>query len=858
MSLNERYLKSQVADEHLWREIGVSIDSIIELEEILLSHQLKSYLEKLSLKVIKDILTLYNLEEVAEKEHAITSLTSMSLKEKQEILILRDFQNRRKQAIDKLYSVRMKDSTLQYSSSTMSKLKHLLDDSVMNILDIYTLYSWGNKGTGELYIFDDKVDFSKVKQIPTEYKDDLINELFKGAGSKKQFKIFSHSSLEDSKIIVILYKQVNDAPRPDFDRALRNKEVAPLMFCIDTKEKTIEVKSTKKTDQKSVIHYFSSTFGCSVNPIVHEQFENYEKEKVVDAFLKGQPVLKDSVEDFIVNKVVFRESPIKNSPKVTLELEDKEIWPSVQYAHENNCIDLSSIKDIETLSFKSVGKRRSIRSRVLNNGNVLFTMDDSKLDNQTKTLIAEKFHAQFGIPLNQEILNTKFNDGKADKIDYLMGTNQVGQLDQYGNDILQELLHSKVIIKSNKSHYYCTGCRLEKEITQSEPVPDVCPDCECDELKIKTIEFKFVDLQKVKTLVKDILKTLDNWTLASKDSNITFDNGSYQFLKLLNNETNDIFQVLIVNETVPTSVINRLKTMLTPTLLLCIGQQEKHISSYNSDCIQALNFGKLYISGERMFPVVFKEIISTLKVRQKSYVSNAANIGAKSLEALLVKPNEVDKKYTDKKFEDDAYTLIKDIFPNSIKWGKEMSGKAVPEGIFAISYLEQKGPNKNIVKRVFSYDCKFTRDKNGYNLKKEEQRKAVDYVEKLNNNEIINVFSDKQEISGHIFISNKFQTAQIDTMKKHFYEKLGDNSNAKPIFLTVDVLLKLFNEYRENYSQINNARNIFSKELIKLFSKEEVTLEAVGGLYKKVLNKNLQEYPELDTRTVTEFIEEDL
>ncbi|MBB2483573.1 hypothetical protein H5P36_25915 [Bacillus sp. APMAM] len=257
-----------------------------------------------------------------------------------------------------------------------------------------------------------------------------------------------------------------------------------------------------------------------------------------------------------------------------------------------------------------------------------------------------------------------------------------------------------------------------------------------------------------------------------------------------------------------------------------------------------------------MFRILYSELIKKLKQRFKSYVANAASIASESLNKILAEPVLIKtKKYSNKKFEDDIYAILKDLFPNSAKWGKEASGKALPEGIFAITHF-QKGPTETEFKRVFSYDCKLNEDIEGYDLSRAEQRKAAEYVNKLNDNDIIINFSDKKELTGHIFISNNFKESQFENMQKYFYEHLEGESNAKPIFLPLDVLMKLHKLYRDNYEHLSNSRNIFSKHLISIFSKEIITSEVVDAAFKKVLNKNVREYNQLDTGAVTEFLDE--
>lgn len=857
MSLNSEYQDVNLADKRFWRELGVSIDSIMEFEPLIINSQLQNTLNKQKKDVIADLCILYNIRVDERKENNITSLLNIDLDKKREILILQDFKNRRRSAINKYYKYKFESETEQFNSSTLVKLKHLIDNSLQTMIDIYTLYSWDIKNTGDLYTFEKKISKKEALKIPNEYKETLVDALF--AGVDRKYKVFSYLNI-NSKIIVILYKQINDATRPDFDKALRNKEVVPLLFCIDVDEKTIEIKGASEKEKGRLIKYFKENFnGCHPTLVKTEIFNDYSPEDVIIAFTKGISPNKAELNDFIVNKITFRESPISNSPKVTLELENEDIWPSVIYAHINNCINLKSLKDIESLTIKSKGKSRSIRSIILESGNVLFTMNDSRLDEETKQNIVKNFNLKFGIPLNQEIINSKFEAGKADKVDYIMGIKKEDNLDSDALEVLQELKENLIIDPIVKRNFYCSICNLEREITEEIDLNNGCPECENPALKIKNINEYSLNLQSIKSFIRKSLKKLDSWDISKGESNLVLgENELYSFFNLKHKEQDETLQVLITDQSIPLSIINRLKTMMTPTIIILIGQLEKFSHSYNSDCLHSITFGNIYVREEQMFPSLYSKVISNLKQRFKSYVHNAASIAATSLSSIVESPSLISsKKYTNKKFEDDIYAILKDLFPNSIKWGKEASGKALPEGIFAITHF-QRGATENEIKRVFSYDCKLNEDNKGYNLTKSEQRKATEYVNKLNDNDIIKNFSDKKELTGHIFISNKFKEAQFTTMQEHFYENLGENSNARPVFITLDVLLKIHKLYRDNYVHLSNSRNIFSKYLIQMFSQEVITSEIVDKVFKKILNRNVREYDQLDTDAVNEFMDEDL
>ncbi|MEH6900139.1 hypothetical protein V7W39_18930, partial [Bacillus velezensis] len=70
--------------------------------------------------------------------------------------------------------------------------------------------------------------------------------------------------------------------------------------------------------------------------------------------------------------------------------------------------------------------------------------------------------------------------------------------------------------------------------------------------------------------------------------------------------------------------------------------------------------------------------------------------------------------------------------------------------------------------------------------------------------------------------------------------------------------MSIRDRYRDNYVHLSNSRNIFSKYLIQMFSQEVITSEIVDKVFKKILNRNVREYDQLDTDAVNEFMDEDL
>ncbi|AVX18344.1 hypothetical protein [Bacillus sp. ZY-1-1] len=89
MSLNSEYQDVNLADKRFWRELGVSIDSIMEFEPLIINSQLQNTLNKQKKDVIADLCILYNIRVDERKENNITSLLNIDLDKKERYLFFK-------------------------------------------------------------------------------------------------------------------------------------------------------------------------------------------------------------------------------------------------------------------------------------------------------------------------------------------------------------------------------------------------------------------------------------------------------------------------------------------------------------------------------------------------------------------------------------------------------------------------------------------------------------------------------------------------------------------------------------------------------------------------------------------------
>lgn len=851
MSINLKFKDSSKGDSDYWRSLGVSIDSIIELKDSEVEKRFKGILNKMSVDELTELAYLLDVDlEEGKKDEKINSFSIVSKDTRVEVITLREFLNRKKKTIDRYYSSLADKFEIQIEKSQLCKLYQMLNDSIDNMIQIYTWYNWEKKGTGVKYSLNKPVNFNRAYKIPTKYATDFVDDMHVNSNKEDKYRIFSFGTYEKNKIVLVVYKLINDASRPDFDEPVRNKEVAPIMFQIDIVAGVLEIRSKYQKEKSGIRKYVEKTFNTSLTEIKPELFTQYQPDEIKSAFLEGVSPLDKEISDFMVNKMVFRSSPLINSPGLTFELENGDVLPSIKDAYNRDCIDMESIKDIESISFKTSNVSRTIRSTLLDEGNIMFSLDDSGMESIVKEEIEEKFLGKFGVPLNKLISNSKYMVGKADVTDYLMTLSSKKEFTEIEENIFNSLIADKIIYEKSESLISCQNPDCD-HMEDSTMILHECPSCGSLELKKITNNTLNISVNTVESYVKKVIKSFcssTSWEL-SNDTEKEYYKNKYKFINLNNRETNESLQILVHQGAIQNKVLEKINRTLTPAVIVFIGVVERYIEKYDNNCIFPVNFGRVYnTTDSAMF---FGDIYNLIEHRAKSYLSSVAGKSYTMLKDLP-SPKLIGKEYTPADFEDDVFNVLKDIFPNADKWGKEMSGKEVPEGIFALAYTVQEGAEDKDKNYVFSYDCKLNKNNKGYDLAKSEQRKAFDYVEMLNQIKYITRYSTTKQLSAHIFISNNFNSNNYKTMADHFYKKLPDGYDTRPIFLPLDVLIYLHSEYRKNYIQIGNSRNVFMEAMYHILITDKFVIDKddIEDAIEQALDKDIADYHDIDTNKV--------
>lgn len=851
MSFTNGYKSIDQVDSEFWNEAKVNYERIDELYS---DTGLKSMLSDLKQPERSDMLKLLKitsnikLSEIDEFFNLVREHPDYK-----KLLYLREFLSRKKRAVEELYEKKYANAQQRYDSSDFVKLIHLFYTSPSFLYEVLVVHEWKSKGSGELYNCSDKFTFTLLDGLATKrgYQEKIAETLYNKSKQINKYKIVAHSEMSKDHYIYLMYKLTKDTKRPGFDMAKRVKDIDQLMFSINIVDKIVEIKAPTKTELYGIQQYFKDNVGDLVE-IKQEVFTEYSEVALRKVFLEGEPAGGKEPKDFEINKIIFSNSLLSKSPEITIQLPKSDIWLSVMDAFSRRIVDLNSLKDIKQIFFTSDDYTRSVRSVPVGEGNVLFKLDDSSLDASKKKSIMEKFQQKFGFPINQPVEN-KFKAGESEKIDALLRLSSDEILERSMHYI--ELRDHGFIQVFEVTEYECPHCisKIELENSKSEML---CPSCSGKVIESKHVEQK-IDHDEIEkfvfTLLNSFVKEKQDFDVM-KTSSILYRGKRFNVFKFSYEKRP--YQCIVSGNILPKKMLEMLERQLIPTLLVYYGVDRETTNVFSQETVQHTTFGTIYTNKDsKAFDEIIRSLVESLDKRSQLLINSAA-VKANSALKEIDEQTESLIDYSADMFEDDVFAIIKHLMPNSEKWGKEMRFRPVPEGIFALQYMEQEGLKSFQNKVVFSYDCKLNKDSKGYDLKSDEKRKGLDYINKLNNLKEISTYCTDGQVTAHIFISNKFREGQIQTMTDYFHKEIGSGYIGRPIFITINVLMYLHSRYLIKRNEIAKVPDQFMEALHKMFTSENfmVTKEQVDDAFSDVLYAANQ-YNELDTNRVTNKLE---
>lgn len=437
-------------------------------------------------------------------------------------------------------------------------------------------------------------------------------------------------------------------------------------------------------------------------------------------------------------------------------------------------------------------------------GAIAISLDDRGLNLKERTTFRSDFMADFGVPLDRLINLETVSENELYKL-FLQNLPQKKKRLQLRSDnsikIYKQLVENGIISKSFDSEdkgSYCfnSNCRLRFRRKWNLKICPACKDIlfsdkkivvsSLDEKKIseffyKTCRSKGFQCQKFerKLLGRKIFIT----EIRSKDKSVC---------------------LVPITKNLNENQIEVLKFRYPNLLLVTSKSDSEELKLTGNDATDLHFLVQKFLNLNIRFVT---HLVNKAKTNQLAVVRNFAQQLSTNLvdDQFYKSKNQISKNFGAELFEAHNFVLLSYLFGNSIWLGANKRGSALPDGISAFPLTRQKNG-------CFVWDTKYC--ETGRIAFGSIQKNEKYVIDGKKNPTII----DNGGLMGFLFISNSNPPPNFSSK----FKSIARGRKLKVVFIKSDLIVKIFNHFRDNEQEIeqnSNIREIFIDAMKKLLFK---------------------------------------
>lgn len=774
-------------DKSYWEDLDVNCEYIIDDWEGHYNNKLEKFLAKLDEATLFDLCEMLETIPPTYNKEDIKKVLVFQIKNstKSPLLgLLLNFHLYKAELIRDYFAQLCKEGKLKKInlSNTFSKLVHIYLTDKNELKNILIQHYWVRT-----------VSFSQ-KYIPSiPFREEFIQDfekkmhIFITNMEKRNWKNLSYRYFGKIKtnegIIYSIVRQTGDKLIRNIDKNKRNKLANDLLLSYNFTHNFLEIRCKDKQVIKKTLKVLESLVRIYFSPQI-----SINKDFRESVFIGALESL-NSFEDGNIIGISFKKSRIDGSvPLSVLPSHNIDsITTSIIDLRDRKIVDLK-LDNISSIIIKFKEKFREIQ--LLEKRPFLFftLQKNMKINDYELNKLYETFRANFGLGLEERFSLEDRQINKEEQINKIMGGGKLIISDSVEEEILKNLDKMGIISINYNLIYHCVNCRrINKK-------GSICPHCDSNTRLIKsTINAVPIRDNIIDYVISQI--TDSSLNLVTKKSRRTW-HRPYEFVKL-SYHINPVY-IYLCFENLSAHLISFFQRSSLPIIILNMG------NSPNDDIISLTNFEQIQFAKIFLGEVSPKEFTDIIKKRVEQTnidIVTSANISHKKLKDM--------KNYDYNQFEDDCFNLLKYVFREAEKWGKEKKGIEIPEGICEIRFNTKMGEST----RTFSWDCKYAYGSD-YHLNINEKRKAESYIRKLMSSKEIK--DSSRDLNSYLLISNSITDDQFRKFAEYVIGKIR-SWKGNIVLFELSALIGLFELYNKHYNTLIKRHNDFYRNIAKLF-----------------------------------------
>lgn len=517
----------------------------------------------------------------------------------------------------------------------------------------------------------------------------------------------------------------------------------------------------------------------------------------------------------------FRETTLNTEIQITDSNHKNNIIQQLKTLKDKDIIKLNDFSEFKYLTFYYKGLQFKINIEESKWGQNRLHLFDKGKPIQELFDFKSDFEREFKVDLDTYLTNS---DNKIDEIRILRNILNKSTLEASLPDpvesVLLDLITNKIIDKpTHSSQRRCINEKCRKLTWQKGD----CPSCG-NELKIEGnhIDIKF-NKRGINDFIIGLLKSTKVLDIRKTKKQIS--NTAFEIIDILDKVSNPL-TIYISTTIVPSKLLDHYNETGYPLLIiLCRFKTALYndIIKRGFECIDLAD-SFVHKTDPQKIATEFDRIILAQKRKWQ--------------EKLIVKGNNsynsmISKKegYNDQNFEIDTYNILHELFIVGDRLGGKFAGVPAPDGIVSID--NRSTPLKRY---CFAWDCKFSLSVKGYQLN-EKPEKHRHYIHKLKNNLKVKLFGG---LLTYAIVSQNMDKSKYET----FYSKLssGFRWQGNIVFIDINIILAIYQFYKENSTLILSNPSGFYKPLFRIF--------------EKIWKRDSNPYPFISEKRLKVFIDE--
>lgn len=682
--------------------------------------------------------------------------------------------------------------------------------------------------------------FSVVESdLPEDYKEDFFEEsrgikltLARREGSTFKLSKRKLVEFEDSTIFAI-DKQTSDREKRDARKGIQRRQNIRTCFVRvrhrDRDKVEFRIKSSEVLD--ILKEKLSDVWNISLVPE-----DVYEGE--VDGEKFKEKILGKENDQWMLLSANFKKMDVDPAVPITLSKKtaDRDIRKLLEQLDDNmltpNILNIHSF----WMKWEDIDFRVSVDD--LDNDKIILDITSIETDIvEKRQVIREEFSADFGLPLDKEILEFDITGDEEKLIKHVLANPAPWELQSIGKETIGKIESLGVIRTKNYSGKGYNG--------------------------IKSVE---VSKKGVREYVKEIADRA-GLEFVDKVPEQIFQR-EYEFARFRDDEYIVDFDLPEHNDAYTHDTLEYLSDTLRPVLVVNIGAvNDNLIAKHLSARVDLPELIRRDLNDENPEDYL-QEKIEELKRGSEERISANAERNYKELQRALENPDD----YGGTEVEQRLFPIIKQLIPASQQWGAKRKGYQ-PDGFAEIIF--QNG--EKYTHRSIAYDSKFvSKDKVKFTSK--EKLQARDYIERIRkfveNN--LGDFVDEVErkdgrFRNYIFVTNANEIENFDTVIAEKINKMR-KWDGIAVLMHVEFLLAIYEVYNDSKNQeyLKSYKNEFYEQLYRKINAgrinkirgedEDFFVELTAEDAKDVL-KNVKEEAgddRLDVTALRKYLEEDI